>query len=174
MKNDLVWTKTILTVYRYLERICGAIDKIVLQSALNSSDIIGQNYFYNNVYSISQKLIDLSERKITLINLKVLIEDTLKNLNIKDSQILIERYFDGLKCKDMAEKRGLSIRTIFRKLTVAEKTFQKRLLMKGYNDIRFKRWLCNESWINNVYSQLSKNKDEFVFTNIYLAKAVSM
>ena len=30
MKNDLHWTKTILTVYRYLERICGGMDKIIM------------------------------------------------------------------------------------------------------------------------------------------------
>lgn len=174
MKNDLVWTKTILTVYRYLERIAGAMDKIMMQSALNSSNILGHNFHNNNIYSISQKLIDLSQRKITLINLKVLVEDTLKSINKTDAQILIERYIDSKKCKEMADKRDISMRTIFRKISLAEKAFDKRLHLKGYTSLRFDRWLCEEGWIKNVYSQLSKNDEDFVLTNFYLAKAVSM
>ena len=49
-KDEILWTKTLLSVYRYLERICGAIDKIILQRALNCSNVTGQNYFYNNVF----------------------------------------------------------------------------------------------------------------------------
>lgn len=175
MKNDLVWTKTLLSVYRYLERICGAIDKIVMKSALNSADILGQNYFYNNVYSISQKLIDLSERKITLINLKILIEETLGEIDNQSARILIQKYFDGTKCKDIAEKNNISLRTVFRKIANAEKAFCCRLRMKGYNFLKLGSMLKDEGWINNVYLRLSeKADDDFVLSNSYLAKAVSM
>ena len=175
MKNELVWTKTILTVYRYLERICGAIDKIIMQSALGSSNIVGQNYFYNNVYAISQKLIDLSERKVTLINLKVLIEDTLTSLESADAQILIEKYFDGVKFKDLAEKHDFSMRTVFRKVENAEKSFKSKLAFRGYNDVALKKFLEKEKWITNVYDSIyAKENDEFQLSNSFLAKAVSM
>lgn len=175
MKKEFGWTKTLLKVYRYLERICGAIDKIIMQSALNSSNILGQNYFYNNVYSITQKLIDLSDRKVTLINLKILIEDVLKGLDENDAQLLIEKYFDDNKFKDIAEKRGVSIRTIFRKVEVAEINFSKRLNMLGYNDLRLEEFLAKENWIMQVHDRLcDANEEDFSLSNAYLAKAVSM
>ena len=40
MKNDELWAKTLLSVYRYLERIAGAIDKIILRSGLNSANMV--------------------------------------------------------------------------------------------------------------------------------------
>ena len=49
MKKDLVWTKTLLSVYRYLERVCDAIDKIVIKNALGCVDITGQNYLQSNI-----------------------------------------------------------------------------------------------------------------------------
>lgn len=175
MENDLIWTKTILSVYRYLERICGAIDKIVMQSALNSTNILGQNYHYNNVYSITQRLIDLSERKVTLINLKILTENVLKKVGKDNARILIQRYVDGLKSKEIAENFGVSTRTVFRKLEVAEQTFSRKLQIMGYDANRLKDFLKDEKWINNAYMAFSsKGEQDFYLSNSALSKAASM
>lgn len=174
MKNELCWTKTILTVYRYLERICGAIDKIVMQSALGSSNIVGQNYFYNNTLTVSQKIIDLSERKVTLINLKILIEDTLAEINSQDAQLLIVKYLDGKDNSQILETLDMSKRSFFRKLPLAEMSFKRKLTSKGYNDIKLKNMLGKEAWINNVYNTIAEKDEGFVMSNSYLSKAVSM
>lgn len=175
MKNNLIWAKTILSVYRYLERICGAIDKIMLQSALGSSNILGQNYFYNNTYAISQRLIDLSERKVTLINLKLLTDETLKSLKPKTARMLIERYFEGKKVKDMAEQEQTTIRTVFRRISLAEEKFGATLQKNGYNDFHLRKLLEHEQWIKNVYESMSsKNSENFCLSGRLLDKAVSM
>ena len=174
MKNDLCWARTILTVYRYLERIAGAIDKIIMQRARGSSNIVGQNYFYNNTLTISERLIDLSERKVTLINLKVLVEDALAEMDEKDAQTLIEKYVDGLKNKDLAESLGVGLRTIFRRIEKAELAFKGKIVSKGYNDIKLKNMLKDELWINNAYNAIANKGDEFDMANINLAKVVSM
>ncbi len=174
MKNCL-WAKTLLSVYRYLERIAGALDKIILQSGLNSSSILGQNYFYNNVYSITQKIIDLSERKVTLINLKLLVEDVLGELEEKDAQILIEKYFDGVKSTELMQRHGISMRTVFRKLDCALNSFASKLIVKGYPDRILSQNLRNEGWIKNVYERFaSKENEDFCFSQSFLEKAVSM
>ena len=173
--NNIVWAKTVLSVYRYLERISGAIDKIILQSGLSSKDIDGQNYFYNNIYAVSEKIIDLSQRKVTLINLKILIEDTLKEIDKKDAQILIQRFFDGNKVKEICEKSNLSMRTAFRKIDNALKVFSSRLVMKGYNWSELETMLEKEGWILNVYYNFSaKNIEEVELSKVFLARAVSM
>ena len=92
MKNNVVWTKTMLSVYRYLQRVAGAMDRMILERGLHCTNLLGQNYFNNNVYSVTQKLIDLSQRKVTLINLKILVEETLGTIGCENAQILIEKY----------------------------------------------------------------------------------
>ena len=174
MNNEILWTKTILSVYRYLERISNAIDKIVKRSAFASGYLSQQNYYYNNVLSVSQKIIDLSQRKITLINLKVLIEDVLKTISKKDAQILIERYIDGDKCKQIAQKYNLSIRTIFRRIESAEIAFAKTLKIKGYCESKLTNFLKDEKWITNVYCRLSQKEEDFCLSNGFIEKAVSM
>ena len=175
MKDNIVWGKTLLSVYRYLERIAGAIDKIIMQSALGSANIVGQNYFYNNVYSITQKIIDLSERKVTIINLKLLIEEALASMDSKDALILIEKYIDGIKSKDIMQKHDISMRTVFRKIDSAIKGFVSALQKKGYTSAKLEKMLENEGWINNVYKRIAdKNEDDFTLSSCYLSKAVSM
>ncbi|MBE7075716.1 MAG: hypothetical protein E7375_01435 [Clostridiales bacterium] len=175
MKNSSVWTKTILSVYRYLERICGAIDKIVMQKGLNSSNITGQNYYYNNVLSITQKLIDLSERKITLINLKILTEETFADIEESDAQLLIQKYVDGKKFREIAEESDVSIRTIFRRLENAEKSFYCSLKKKGYDSEKLENFLEHEEWIKNAYHSFEISKqEEFLLSNSYLQKVASL
>lgn len=174
MKNELLWTKTILSVYRYLERICGAIDKIVMKSALGSCNIVGQSFFYNNVYSISQKIIDLSERKVSLINLKILTEEVLEKISKNDAKLLIKKYFDGEKCREIAQDMDISMRTLFRKLESAQTSFSKNLKLKGYDDEKIFQMLKNEKWIVNVYERLKNKDDEVVLSSNYLERAASM
>ncbi len=175
MKDNIVWGKTLLSVYRYLERIAGAIDKIIMQSALGSANIVGQNYYYNNVYSITQKILDLSERKVTIINLKLLIEEALSAMDKQDALILIEKYIDGIKSKDIMQKHNISMRTVFRKLDGAVKGFVSALQKKGFSGVRLEKMLENEGWINNAYKRIAeKNEDDFTLSSAYLSKAVSM
>lgn len=136
---------------------------------------MGQDYFHNNIFTLSQKLIDLGQRKITLINLKILIEETLGKLPEKDAQILIERYFDDAKCREIAERKNVSIRTVFRQIANAEQLFIKHLHFKGYNALKMHEFLKDEKWIMMVYDEFaSKNADQFCFSSQFLNKAVSM
>ena len=175
MKENLVWSKTLLSVYRYLERLCGAIDKIVRKTAFSGANVNSQTFYFSNVYTISQRIIDLSDRKVTLINLKLLIEDALKKMNSEDAKILIERYLDGTKRRVLAEKQGVSIRTVFRQIEKAEISFNKNLLCMGYSPTRLEKMLCNETWIKSVYDRISKkDEDDFSLSNCYIEKAASM
>ena len=174
MNNEIIWTRTILSVYRYLERISNAIDKIVKRSAIASGFLSHQNYYYNNVLSISQKIIDLSQRKVTIINLKVLIDDILKTLSKKDAAVLIEKYIDCLKIKEIAQRENLSVRTVFRRIENAEISFAKTLRLKGYCESKLASLLKDEKWINNVFCRLAQKEEDICLSNGYIEKAASM
>lgn len=173
MNEEMVWSKTILTVYRYLERVSNAIDKIVRRSGLSSGNIYGQNYLRNNVLSISQKMIDLSERKVTLINLKVLTDEIFTKMKKEDACLLIERYIDGKKVKDIALKHNFSIRTAFRKIEIGEIFFTKALISRGFVPAKLEKQLSGEKWILRAYEHI-KSKREDVSPVPFLANAVSM
>lgn len=161
MKENL-WSKTLLGVYNYLETVADAIDKITLKTALGSFYFSKQTYEKNNVLTISNRIIDLSQRKITLINLKVLVEDILFSLPKKDSLILIARYINRQKISDIAEKISLCRRSIFRKLKSAEEKFLYELNKRGYDSFRLNNTLKDEHWILNYYNRLKKSESDFV------------
>ena len=165
MKEN-IWSKTILGVYRHLEAVADAIDKIILKTALNSYHF---SLDTNDVYQTSNKLIELGERKVTLINLKVLVEEMLSKLDSKDADILICRYIENMKFKDIALEKGIGIRTVFRRLDRAEDMFSKKLLNLGYSSLKLKNMLRNETWILNYYDYISSAKgDDLAIKNIAL------
>lgn len=176
MESQIIWTKTILSVYRYLERVCNAIDRICMQSALASGNILGSNFHNNNALAISQKLIDLSERKVNLINLKILTDDILKSLAVKDAKMLVLVYCDGQKRKDIAQTCDISLRTVFRRIDTAEQSFAKKLVCKGYNAFVLAKMLKDEAWIKSVYDRFCQkgNEEEVSLSSIFLEKAAAM
>lgn len=161
MKNT--WTKTILTVYRYLERVANAIDKLVDRQALNS--------YYSScgksgILDIANEIIELSERKVKLINLKVLTENALENIDELYAQLLIEKYIDSDKCEMIAERHNLPLRTYFRRSEEAEDKFSSFLSKKGFNNEKLYDYLGKETWIMEVYENFNK-KEEIKFFNGY-------
>ena len=68
------WGKTILSSYNYLQRLCSSIDKLIEDTAVNSYYSYSFIDSRNSITNISSKIINLSNRKIDYINLKILIE----------------------------------------------------------------------------------------------------
>ena len=161
--KDNVWAKTILTVYRYLERICDSIDKMVENKALASFYVCSNNFANNNILNVADKLIALSERKKTLINLKVLTCDALKNCDSLNAQLLIEKYFEGDKSCDIAKRHNIPERSYFRKLTYAEHDFLVQVAKLGYSENKLNSFLVKEKWITEVYSRFSSQSREECF-----------
>lgn len=162
MKEN-VWAKTTLSVYRYIDRICGAIDKVVEKKAVASFYVYSSNFASSNVMNVADKIINLTERKKTLINLKVLICNALKNCQKLNAQLLIERYIENDKSSDIAQRHNLAMRSYFRKLAGAEKEFLYQMALMGYNENQLANFLAGEKWILEVYSQYSSMSREECF-----------
>lgn len=145
------WSKTILGVYRYLPRVTYAFDRIVKTRAYNSGCCSSTNLSFNDVMNVTSTILDLTERKITLINLKLIIERALKNMDTKLAKILIFKFIDGKKSVDIAERLGVCLRTYFRKINTALTSFSKSLARLGYNEQKLFDMLCGEKWIMEVY-----------------------
>lgn len=140
-----IWCKTFLNIYRSLEKITTAIDKIVLTSGLNMSA---------DVYFTANKIIELTNRKITLINLKLLIEKQLSELPSIYAKLLILKYVDRVRGEDIALAFNISNRTFFRRHNAALKSFELCLKRNGKDHDTLLEFCKKEAWIIDLYNKL--------------------
>ena len=159
MKNN-VWAKTILSVYKYLDRVAGAIDKLVKQEAVNSFYYNGVSKNRNGTLDVANRIIDMSARKVRLVNIKVLADKALCECDRGSAQILIQKYMDGDGSQEIAERNNLNIRTYFRHLINAEEKFSSILAKEGFDDKKLCNYLAGEKWIMEVYYNLKNAEKE--------------
>lgn len=154
MQNH-IWARTILTSYRFLERITGAIDQIIEKKALASSWVTG----VDGTLEVTDKIIELSERKVKLINLKLLTENALKKIDEKLARLLISRYFDNSTPEEIMQRYSLSRRSFFRYMQDAEGSFESACATLGFPISRLESYLESEEWIKQVRSSLRQKAD---------------
>ncbi len=154
-----IWGKTLLTVYRYLERIADAIDNIIEKQGLQHTSMLGSDALTHNTLALANKIIDLSERKVKLINIKLLVEKALSTINEKGAKILIMKYFDNASCEEILSALSLSRRTYFRRINEMEAAFEAGCSMFGFPMERLDSYLAGEDWILNVKSSFEKNNE---------------
>lgn len=161
MKSAL-WAKTLLTSYRYLEHIAGAIDKLVDSEAMNS-------YYYqpetkvNGVVEVSDRIISLIERKKRMINTKVLVDMALEKCNSVFAGLLRGKYFYHESCENLATKFNFPMRTFFRKMTQAESQLAFEIEKLGFTDEKLHSLHCEEVWMNEIYDKFAKGDEESIF-----------
>lgn len=155
------WSKTILSVYKYLEALSNSIDNLVVKKSINSA--FYNNGRYNTCYDCANKIIQLTERKINLINVKILVDDTLKLMSANQRQLLALCYMDNAKSEEIAEMMHVSIRTFFRKKNDALNSFSKNLLMQGFTREKLEDMFCGEDWLNNLYNRNKNFEDSKEF-----------
>ena len=141
------WSKSVLSIYRYLETLTRAIDGLVKK---NSGITYG--YGYNSTYTLTSKLLKWTEKKRKMINLKVVTEDALRSLPSVYKRILILYYIDGVKSSLIAELIGVSIRTYYRKKKAALDKFAVNLAKMGFDLEYLKENYSNEKWLMRVYN----------------------
>ena len=152
------WSKTIMTVYKYLKRMTLAFDRLIESKATNSFYTSSNNYAFNNVFDITNSMLDLIERKVTLINLKVLADKVLKSIKPEYAKLLIFKYIENQKCDQIAKNIKCTQRTYFRKCALAHESFYKTLCVLGYDAQKLKQMLKGEAWIMSVYNEFCEQE----------------
>lgn len=142
--NISIFGRALLNLYKYLEPMTVSIDKLIATKTENFSVSMGEN-----MESLSNEIINLTERKVSLINIKVLIDKAIARLSKGNKKMIILRYIDNMSINDLSELLGISQRTYFRKINSAfaafcnmlafENTLNKDLLSKYLRE----RWFAN-------------------------------
>ena len=150
MKN---WSKSALSIYKYLSTMAKSIDKTVLD--LGKSSHITSLHRQHNTYNQAGNLIELVDRKRKMINLKIIIEEVLAKMEKEDRRIISLVYMDGVKSETIAKILGVSIRTFFRKKLIAIQNFTLIMAEIGYNEEFFENEYFSEKWLMAVYDETS-------------------
>lgn len=148
--NEL-WGKTLLSLYRHFGVMANSIDNLVRRIGINSAF---RHTIYDSTIVDSNKILELTERKIKIINLKVIVEDILADLNMKDLKILTLCYVDGVEYKKIIKLLNINQRTFFRRKENAIARFSNKLVEMGYDADKLEKYLHNENWIKNTYYQI--------------------
>ena len=150
MMNFDIWCKSFLSIYSLLPTLTDAIDRLVMTQAICSSD------YAVDTLTQGQKVVQLSQYKVNLINLKLLTEKTLQAMPRDSARLVISRYIDGMPVKDCIEISGLSKRSYFRHLGSALKVFEsvfKKVLDSSSPVVR--RVLKDEFW-NDIFDKIGQ------------------
>ncbi|MGN1227951.1 MAG: hypothetical protein ACI4TX_04840 [Christensenellales bacterium] len=152
-----IWTNVLLSSYGNLINFADAVDKKI--EALSNFDCSGRL----SALDTSIKIIDLMEKKVSLCNTKVLIEDVLKRLDYDSARMILLKYLDRVGLDKIARLLKINLRTAYRKLIKAKESFGHVLIEMGYNETRLTNMYKNQLWLYNNYlneriNQIAKNK----------------
>lgn len=162
--NELVWSKTILSIYRTLDTLISAIDNLVLCKGKNSNHYSHMSGY--NTLEYMNNVISLIERKKRLINLKLIIEEMLLKMDSKQQRLLVLTFFDNAKSAVVADALGISLRTYFRKKEQALTSFACLMKNSQFNGTFFEENYADERWLMDYYFYNSKNySDENAFSS---------
>ena len=154
LKNE-IWAKTLISIYRFLPAIADAVDNLIKKKTINS--LYYNSNFQSSTYEIANNVIELTERKIKLINIKVILEQAITNLKLNDKKLLVLYYIDGVDKFDIMKIFNISQRTFFRRKELAIISLGKQLSALGYNSEKLSKYLKSEHWLINTYNKYASN-----------------
>lgn len=147
-----LFCRSFLSIYHLLPKLVKSIDKLILIRGVNSSV-----YTVNsgvNLENEVNKIINLTQRKINLINVKVLIDEVLVELKPKYSKLIITKYIDLVETKKAIELSNLNRRTYYRLLNKAIEEFERLLSNKIVNNKKLYNCFYEETLFNEILNKL--------------------
>ena len=151
--ENLIWAKSILNVYSSIENYILKIDSTIENISLMPEF---------GVDAITNKIIELSDRKISLINLKLVIEQLIASCKPKSIRIISLRHIQKLTMEEIADHLETTERTCYRMYANAIDEFVSNMKKYGYTSIWLYQNLKEEKWILHEfykeYKKMENNK----------------
>lgn len=155
--NQKNWGKAILSSYNYLQRLCDSIDLLVERTAVNSYYSFSFNFNDTAIETVSNKIIELTNRKIGYINLKLIIDKVLKEIPKNQAKLIILKYIQKLSIEKTCELLDISVRSGYRRLDNALAVFMATLSCMGYTCEKLEIEYACDPFISSILKLLEKN-----------------
>lgn len=158
--EDKILVKSMLHVYKHLEALTLSLEKMAKNKG------VGSYYSYDDTLKEIDYLLSLTERKIFLINLKVVMDEIILSLDKELGKLLVLKYIDELDNDAISVQCNLTERTFFRQLNRAYDGFCKKLQVVSKERPNFYSQLKNDLWLNAIVKYLTKDvKQSFYLKN---------
>ena len=142
------YEKTCLTCYPVIDAVVRQIENVIKKNAKNS-------FYGGSAERIAEKIIDLSETRIDLIDLKGYVKAAYETLDALDKELIAYKYF-GLIPK--SKNFDHTSRNYFRRQVRALKTFSKQLKSAGLDEDFFAARYIKIAFINETYKRIVKEE----------------
>lgn len=142
-ENGLIWTRTILECYNRFPRMTRSLEKA--GEALVRAGLGGGHFALGyTTEELFEKMIDLNYRKTGIINLKVLLEQSLRRISPALANVLKAKFILKLDTSIIAEKENVSTRTVFRRTQRGLLSLYEVFVSLGFDDETLDREYKNE------------------------------
>lgn len=129
---NLYYAKVALYAYPNLEDIMSQIDELVEKKAFASMSNL------EPCEAQCEKIINLTEQKDTIIEMKIAIDKVMKNFSDDELDLLDYKYFRKIN-KEYYELKDTSSRKYFRRQIAVAKKFAELFEKQGYTDEKFQK-----------------------------------
>lgn len=150
--NVKIWCKSFLSIYHMIPSLINAIDKMVFLKSVNSSNFsLSGEATANQVEAI----FNLTQKKVNLINLKVLTDETLLEISKTSAKMIKLRYIDCICSAKAIEFSGLSRRTYFRTLKKALHEFESCFYLKLLKSNKIYMGLKEGGFLDEIFNKIN-------------------
>ncbi len=149
------WIKTLLSSYSIFPEIIKTVDKIIELQASTVS-FVQDIYNGDNSFDQMERVIDLSERKNSLVNIYLMTKDMMSGISKDDYDIIDKRFNLNWSASEIAKDYNISVRTAYRKIDkIVDEIY---LICKGRNwSLRLiESQIKNETWLVDRYLKIIK------------------
>jgi len=147
--------KTLFSIYRVLDKLAGSIDKMVKMKAFGCMVTRMENLAFNGTLKVSEDINNLTNKKINLINLKIITTNILKNIDKDFARLIIMKYIENKKYLEISETLHISTRTAIRWHNAGIKQSVYQLKKMSLPMEKIENIFQKEKWILSVYSNLA-------------------
>lgn len=151
--NMEIWCKSFLSIYNIIPNLVKSIDKLIYIKSVASSGFSFSSTI--NTYTQLDKIATLTQKKVNLINLKLLCDEVLTEMDKNDSKLIILRYIDNIPCEQATKLLNLTTRTYYRKLQKALKNFKLRLHSKILKSNVLYNNFTNDTFFNSIFEKIN-------------------
>lgn len=148
------WVKTLICLHDVFINIINLIDKIVYakaSSASQGSAIFGDHK--HGTFNQVEELLDIQDRKLSLINLYTLTETMVDSLPTKYKEFVNLKFYKHKKMQYISDELGLDERTAFRWSHYCINELVKYCEKNNLTDMFFACQTSAEPWIKEHYDK---------------------
>ena len=153
---DIYDSEAIVRIYRQLKKKCDVIDKFIN----NHAYYFGPTCSEYGALDVYNNMLELMDRKNKLINLKVIVDQAINTLDVKDRQVLLIKMNYNISMNELCGVLDMKERTAFRRIEHAFANLAEALNKSKYYN-KLDKILKEEMWITNMKEEVIEHRQAF-------------